>query len=420
MTAVVGILNKTGIAIAADSAVTVGSIQGSKVYNFANKIFMLSKYRPVGIVIYSSADFMGIPWEVLIKEYRNELDERSFGSLKEYQEDFVNWMIRKELFYSEANPLYFTGEVTQFLSMIFADYFNAEQSVQITLSALKQIEELYSSGTEDTKVLLSFDDEENMLLTEKITPIVHELIDLLGHEQNERDELTSRIVILVLDCISKDIFLNYTGVAFTGYGDAELFPRLVSTKVSIALSKNKLRYVIDEEIQISYEMESAVIPFAQKDVIQTILQGMSPRMLQTASNIFKGFLDEIVKVAQQSENFAEDQITRVIDLMSDRYRQGLENEMMSEHYYPMLRTINHLGREDLAEMAESLIYMTYLNRRFTMQEESVGGPVDVALITKGDGFVWMKRKHYFEPETNHHFFNNYFSTSNGARNETEL
>ena len=35
-----------------------------------------------------------------------------------------------------------------------------------------------------------------------------------------------------------------------------------------------------------------------------------------------------------------------------------------------------------------------------MDRETVGGPIDVAVITKGDGFVWVKRKHYFEAEYN--------------------
>ena len=39
--------------------------------------------------------------------------------------------------------------------------------------------------------------------------------------------------------------------------------------------------------------------------------------------------------------------------------------------------------------------MTGLKRHVTTDEESVGGPVDVAVVTKCDGFVWIKRKHYF-------------------------
>jgi len=41
------------------------------------------------------------------------------------------------------------------------------------------------------------------------------------------------------------------------------------------------------------------------------------------------------------------------------------------------------------------------------ESESVGGPIDVALISKGDGFVWIERKHYFRAELNHHFFADY-------------
>ncbi|MGP3662252.1 hypothetical protein ACTU9R_35435 [Burkholderia gladioli] len=55
-------------------------------------------------------------------------------------------------------------------------------------------------------------------------------------------------------------------------------------------------------------------------------------------------------------------------------------------------------------MAESLVNLTTFKRRVTPVPESVGGPVDVAVISKGDGFIWIKRKHYFSPELNPHFF----------------
>ena len=57
MTAVIGILNKNGMTMAADSAVTVTGGNSKKIYNTANKIFTLSKFHPVGIMIYSSSSF---------------------------------------------------------------------------------------------------------------------------------------------------------------------------------------------------------------------------------------------------------------------------------------------------------------------------------------------------------------------------
>ena len=67
-----------------------------------------------------------------------------------------------------------------------------------------------------------------------------------------------------------------------------------------------------------------------------------------------------------------------------------------------------MKKEDLIDVAESLISLTSLKRRMTFAEESVGGPVDVAVISKGDGFIWIRRKHYFDSSLNTHFFNNYF------------
>jgi len=43
MTAVVGILNKQAVAIAADSAVTIGGVNRHKIFNKANKIFKFLK-----------------------------------------------------------------------------------------------------------------------------------------------------------------------------------------------------------------------------------------------------------------------------------------------------------------------------------------------------------------------------------------
>ena len=59
MTAEVAILNKIAVALAADSAITLG---GQKIYNSGNKLFALSKYQPVGIMVFGNAEFMMCTW----------------------------------------------------------------------------------------------------------------------------------------------------------------------------------------------------------------------------------------------------------------------------------------------------------------------------------------------------------------------
>jgi len=78
MTAEVAVLNSNGIALAADSAVTIGHEEG-KIYTSADKLFQLSECAPVGIMVYGSASFLGVPWETIIKSYRTELGGRTFS-----------------------------------------------------------------------------------------------------------------------------------------------------------------------------------------------------------------------------------------------------------------------------------------------------------------------------------------------------
>ena len=92
MTAIVGILNKRGVAIAADSAVTVSSGGNVKIYNTSQKIFKLSDKNPLALMIYGKASFMGVPWEVIINLYRDERGERTFDKVQDYASDFLKFL----------------------------------------------------------------------------------------------------------------------------------------------------------------------------------------------------------------------------------------------------------------------------------------------------------------------------------------
>lgn len=69
-----------------------------------------------------------------------------------------------------------------------------------------------------------------------------------------------------------------------------------------------------------------------------------------------------------------------------------------------MSVVSHLPKDELAAMAETLINLTSFKRKVTMDAQTVGGPIDVAIISKKDGFVWVKRKHYFDRDLNPHYF----------------
>jgi hypothetical protein len=59
-----------------------------------------------------------------------------------------------------------------------------------------------------------------------------------------------------------------------------------------------------------------------------------------------------------------------------------------------------------------------VKEKVTQPTQSVGGPIDVAVISKIDGFIWVKRKHYFRPELNPRFFSRKYRVSCRTGKET--
>ncbi|MFT6669954.1 MAG: hypothetical protein ACJAVZ_001417, partial [Afipia broomeae] len=62
MTAEIAILNKSAIALAADSAVTIQSgNQEEKTYDSADKLFELCYHNAIGVMVYNGLSFAEVP-----------------------------------------------------------------------------------------------------------------------------------------------------------------------------------------------------------------------------------------------------------------------------------------------------------------------------------------------------------------------
>jgi hypothetical protein len=94
--------------------------------------------------------------------------------------------------------------------------------------------------------------------------------------------------------------------------------------------------------------------------------------------------------------------------MLESYRGSLRDERHQKFVKTVLDSVQSLPLDDLAEMAESLVNLTSLKRKVSMEQETVSGPIDVAVISPGDGFIWINRKHYFAADRNPQFFANYY------------
>lgn len=111
--------------------------------------------------------------------------------------------------------------------------------------------------------------------------------------------------------------------------------------------------------------------------------------------------------------------SKLLPISAEFYKtimRNLEVYKNSKHLDPILRSIADLPKNELAHVAASLVNLNSFQKRMSIAEdETVGGPIDVAVISKGDGFVWIERKHYFRKELNHHFFRNYDTTQENTK-----
>ena len=64
---------------------------------------------------------------------------------------------------------------------------------------------------------------------------------------------------------------------------------------------------------------------------------------------------------------------------------------------------NAMPIQDAIDLAEFLADMTEKFSRYTPGAATVGGPIEVAAITKHEGFRWVKRKFYYPQELNPDF-----------------
>ena len=98
MTAVVGLLNKKGVAIAADSAVTRTRNFNQKVTKNGNKMVRLSNVVPISVMLTGNGDFMRTQWDIIIRHYREHRGDIKHDTVEACMHDFFRYIADHGLF----------------------------------------------------------------------------------------------------------------------------------------------------------------------------------------------------------------------------------------------------------------------------------------------------------------------------------
>ena len=425
----IAIMNKEALALASDSAVTMNEDAGQKIFTSANKLFTLSKYHPVGIMVYGSAVFMGVPWETIIKVYRNNLGKKKFSTLEEYANSFIEFLDNgNPLFPDSVQELYLRSSTYGYFGLIKNEMIERvgceiQEKGKITDEAIGQIvsevvKEQYEKWVK-TPNIPSIPKSYNRHVIDKyeklIDDAIKEVFEELPISKNHSRQL-KKIAGSLFSKFPEGIQKGDTsGVVIAGFGEQDTFPSLESFDIE-GIVNDKLKHKKQVSSEINFERSASIIAFAQREMVATFMEGVDPYL----QDHIEGYLSEIFGeypkiIVENIENFDDvekgllkGKLQEVSKKIFEDYQEEMRTYRRENYVDPITTVVSILPRDELAVMAETLVNLTSFKRKVTMGSETVGGPIDVAIISKGDGFIWIKRKHYFKAELNPQFFANYY------------
>lgn len=414
MSAGICIMNKNAVALAADSAVTIGSHLA--VHNSANKLFALSNYEPVGLIIYASANLMGVPFEIIVKEYKKALGRKSFEKLEDYVNDFISFI--------ESNTKYFRFNlneesgvlniVNDFCKMVIQDYEkDIEEKIKkvnrkLKKDEIKSINELTLKRVEEFK-----NNTESLDKTESISKYIkNKYNDIINNQVQKRFTFFTKtqkksILNTIFYLFDLDYFGSQKiGIAVSGYGKSEIYPTLIHLNIGNIINE-KLRYKIKKKVEINEKNQALIEPLAQTDVMETFIFGINDSYLNSISNELSNQIENNINGLDENifDLEKKELIKNKLSSLSVNVVNSIVKKAAFDYMYPINTSISTLPIEELALLAESMINITSIKRQVVIDQNigTVGGPIDLAIISKCDGFIWIKRKLYFDSKLNPQF-----------------
>ena len=418
MTSEVVLMNNKAVAVAADSVVTV-AVDGvpRKTYTGVNKLFEISKGQPVAMMIYSNAEIMGLPWKTVINAYKQKSGKRSFPSVQGYADDFFAFLDGNTKLFSEKLQ---REEYAQMLKSLISTIESRTHSIKAYITSHD-----VSGGVPDHAALLSMaigqiydrvsldewdEPRENLscypdgfenVIRKKYSDVIDIIIGGFLQRNELPESTVEKLNALPYLIISKHYFpqsWSYSGIVFAGYGKGQVHPELCSYEVS-----NVVGGVIKRGdhifAQLSNDEPVVIQPFAQDRMIRTLLYGIDPYLeslvVHKTFELVPRIMDQILS---SIPGLTDEQLETVLDVMKNEDFGDTINDFFGSifqhqavyHMVPIYSAIQALPDHELANTAEALVNLNSFQQQVSLEIETVGGDIDVALLTPSDGFVWVK------------------------------
>jgi len=402
LTAQMVILNKFCVGLSSDSSVTLVGKDGPKrTFPTAEKITSLPSPHSIAVLHSGSTEFLGIPYSVLLVEWIRTIPPEPLPTVTSYRDHLNAWILQqKHLFPAEMQDGYFGWMVRDFFLAVrrnllqrceelgvVKDDWSSPRATEAIDSVIEEALNLLGSCAE----LDGWEDVDVNGILDKHRSLVDEAREWVFDDtprSSAGDEGLDQVVkalLPVFEDFAKDAVL-----AFVGFGSEEVFPAM--DKVSYqGMVDGHLRVSETNRTVVSTDMDSSINPLGQTEAVNTFLRAYNESFLSTSHQRLEKFAGAIIEGLELSDGQRAKLVTMEAAAHED-LGTDFEEASWSQYLQPMLNTVAALPIAEVARMAEALVGLQVLRQLTQADAETVGGPIDVAIITRQDGFQWVRHK----------------------------
>ena len=309
-------------------------------------IFGIAPGVPVAIVAFGANDMMGVPWETIVRMYARQLGTRTYATLEEYAVSFFAFIERSDAL---CPPQLQVERVRRCVASIWADYRDRIEAIadqRATTSAAERRTELATILREDWRDcegradVAALDEGFGARVVATYGEQIDELEDETFGDMQLTQELRAELRSVLAMMYEKEWCHPHdeSEIAIAGMGDDERFSSALVYSVGTVVA-GRLRYMLRQSLNIGVDLEAGVVPFAHREIIDTLVDGIHPDLVGAIRGELKAQVEE-------------------------------------QHAEPFMAALAQLPRREMVRMAEALVTMS-----------TFAASACVAILSKADGFA---------------------------------
>ncbi len=414
MTSEIAVMNQRAVALAADSAVTL--IDGGTVVvrNDQRKLFNLIENRPIGVMFFGVADILGHPWEHLIEHYQKKVKPKEFTHVRDYAVSFAGTLDNLEEFFPKARQ---KDDYKRLLASVFRYILHLGQYLReaggperANLSDTQVLEEAIERVWRDYQFredgsprrdLPCFPQGFAATVARDYAGAIDELVAYGFQPFGLAKPVLQKLREIAVFAVVKDLFLeDVTGLVFAGFGSDERYPVVVTYFLSAIVGGIVKRAEASVDA-IDGDVRSKIRVFADSEVTNAFIRGidfnLERRVYGVMQMILQSLVDQVVGAFGNIEPSQREDVRRRFqaDLVPQYFNafRGMIGDYQQQAFInPVLRVLEIAARNELAETARELVSLNVFKKRIMAQKQTVGGAIDVAIISREGGFQWWNKQ----------------------------